>query len=74
MEGRAESGTDDEKNVARPLTSDNIRSFVDSVDAFLFDCDGLIYTRLFRFIFFIGLFKCFLSDYVVLVRCDMEGK
>ncbi|KMZ72841.1 Phosphoglycolate phosphatase 2 [Zostera marina] len=43
MEGRAESGTDDEKNVARPLTSDNIRSFVDSVDAFLFDCDGVIW-------------------------------
>lgn len=30
-------------NVAQRLSLDNVRSLVDSVDAFLFDCDGLIF-------------------------------
>ncbi|KMZ72460.1 hypothetical protein ZOSMA_163G00020 [Zostera marina] len=30
-------------NVAQRLSLDNVRSLVDSVDAFLFDCDGVIW-------------------------------
>lgn len=57
------------------LTDDSARSLVDSVDAFLFDCDGLRFVTLpsFHSYFFFGFFPCDFAPCFILIAIPVAS-